>query len=220
MFALVHQDQLILGPIEFNYRLINFALEEELETSYRVSPVDYDKVPIIFDENTRIISARNQIPPNDPRFNVLKGPIHTINEDEVVFHYTVEEKSLEQIKEEHKSKLPPIRWQKESQLITVTIQEQEIEVSTSRENRLALISKLISTEEPYHFKFNTDTWIQVSKEELQYILNQIDHKVQEAFDWEMQKVIEIDACQTKEEVCEVEITPQIEYEEYYEESNN
>jgi hypothetical protein len=214
MFALVYQDQLILGPIEFNYRLINSALSEDLETDYKISPADYANVPIIFDEDTKILPARKEIPPNDPRFQSLGGPSHTIYEDEVVFNYTVSDKSLTQIKDEYKSKLPPVRWTKENQIIPITIQGQEIQVSTSRENRLALVSKMISTEEPYHFKFNQDTWIQVTKEELQYILSQIDAKVQEAFDWELNKIEEINACETGEEVYQVEILPPVEYEYY------
>ena len=45
MYALVHNSQLILGPIQYNYRLINGEIED-LEFDYRVSPRDYDNVPI------------------------------------------------------------------------------------------------------------------------------------------------------------------------------
>jgi hypothetical protein len=38
----------------------------------------------------------------------------------------------------------------------------------------------------------------------------VDAKVQEAYDWELAKLAEIDACETKEAVYEVEIVPPVE----------
>ncbi len=62
---------------------------------------------------------------------------------------------------------------------------------------------------PYNFKFDDGTWLEITKENLEYIISQIDLKVQEAFDWERAKLAEIDACETKEEVYEVEISPRV-----------
>jgi len=47
MYALVNGQELLLGPIAFNYRMINSVLEEELEVDYRVTSQDYQKVPKI-----------------------------------------------------------------------------------------------------------------------------------------------------------------------------
>ena len=52
-------------------------------------------------------------------------------------------------------------------------------------------------------------WIEVTKADLQTIIAAIDAKVQEAYDWELAKLQEIDACETKEVVYEVEITPPV-----------
>ena len=45
---------------------------------------------------------------------------------------------------------------------------------------------------------------------MEYILAQIDTKVQEAFDWELSKLNEIESCETKEAVYNVVIVPPLE----------
>jgi hypothetical protein len=210
MYALVNGQELLLGPIAFNYRMINSSLEEELELNYRVTSQDYQNVPIIITEDIRIITARNEVPEFDSRFEEVYQTGRSINESEVVFHYSVREKPLEQIKDEYKVGVKPERQRRENTSIEVTINNSTITLSTSRESRLEFISKLLGNEGPYNFKFDSGTWVEISKVDLQYIISQIDSKVQEAFDWELAKLQEIDACETKEEVYEVEIVPSVE----------
>jgi hypothetical protein len=69
------------------------------------------------------------------------------------------------------------------------------------------MSKLLGNEGPYNFKFNNGVWLEITKAELEYAISQIDAKVQEAFDWELAKLAEIDACEDGEAVYAVEITP-------------
>jgi hypothetical protein len=52
--------------------------------------------------------------------------------------------------------------------------------------------------------------LEITTAELQYILNQIDIKVQEAFDWEYTKLVEIDACETIDDVYAVVIREPVE----------
>ena len=210
MYALVNGQELLLGPIAFNYRMINSVLEEELELPDRVTSQDYQRVPITFTDEVKILPARNDVPEFDSRFQGVSQTSHTITEDKVVFTYTVSDKSLEQIKGEYKAGVKPERQRRENTTIKVTINDNEVSVSTSRESRLEFISKLLGNEGPYNFKFDNGIWLEITKTDLQYIITQIDSKVQEAFDWELAKLAEIDACQTKEEVYEVEIVPPVE----------
>jgi hypothetical protein len=209
MYALINGKELLLGPIAFNYRMINSVLEEELEVDFRVTSQDYQSVPIVFTEDIKILPARNEVPEHDPRFQTVSQTSHEITETEVVFYYGVSDKSLEQIKAEYKAAVAPERWNKENTTVTVTINDNEITVSTSRDNRLSLISKLISGDSPYNFKFDDQVWVEISKTDLQTILSEIDTVVQEAFDWELAKLTEIDACVNGEEVYAVEIVPPV-----------
>ena len=205
MYALINGQELLLGPIAFNYRMINSVLEEELEVDFRVTSNDYQSVPITFTEDIKILPARNEVPEYDPRFQTASQSSHTITETEVVFYYGVSDKPLEQIKGEYKAAVAPERWNKENTTVTVTINDKEITVSTSRDNRLSIVSKLLSGDGPYNFKFNDGVWEEISKTDLQTILTEIDTVVQVAFDWELAKLAEIDACEDGEEVYAVVI---------------
>jgi hypothetical protein len=205
MYALVNGQELLLGPIAFNYRMINSVLEEELEVNFRVTSQDYLNVPITFTEDIKILPARNEVPEYDPRFQTVSQSSHEITDTEVVFYYGVSDKPLEQIKEEYKAAVAPERWKKENTTVTVTINDNEITVSTSRDNRLSIVSKLLSGDGPYNFKFNDGVWEEISKTDLQTILTEIDTVVQAAFDWELAKLAEIDACEDGEAVYAVVI---------------
>jgi hypothetical protein len=204
MFALVNGQELILGPIKFNIRMINYELNE-LGLNRRVITSDYTQVPIHFTDNIHLLLARNEIPEYNHKFETISQHSHTITETEVIFTYIKTEKSLEQIKAERKTEVAPIRKLKESKNIEVYINGVPVQVSIDRNNRLALIVKMLSNEGTYKFKFNSDTWVDITKNDLQYIIAQIDTSVQEAFDWEYNKLQEIDACETKEAVYEVVI---------------
>lgn len=206
MYALIDDQQLLLGPISFNYRMFNDELEE-LELDFRVNSSSYQEVPISITETVKILPARYDDPEYDSRFEYLTNITHTITETEVVFNHEKVQKSLEQVKEEYKKLVAPERWNKENTYTSVTVINNTITVSTSRENRLSLVSKLLSSEGPYNFKFDDGTWVDITKTDLQSILAQIDTVVQAAFDWELSKLSEIDACQSGEEVYLVEITP-------------
>jgi len=214
MYALIHNSQLILGPIQWNYRLINGELED-LEVDARVSPRDYENVPFTFDENTYLIPAVQNIPEYDGRFqSVGNFDWEIIQENDVPVRvemtYPISNKTLDQIKQEYKSQLPDIRRQKETQIIDVTLGETTVQVSTSREERVSFVSKLVSSPGPHNFKFENDVWLQITTTELEYVISQIDAKVQEAFDWEYSKVQEIDACETGEDVYNVIIREPVE----------
>ena len=214
MYALIHNSQLILGPIQYNYRMINGELEE-LEIESRVTPRDYENIPIRFDDFTFLVPVVQTIPEHDTRFqSVGNFTWEIIQENEiwpsgVEMTYPISNKTLEQIKEEYKTRLPDIRRQKETQIIDVTINDTIVQVSTAREERVSFVSKLVSSPGPHNFKFENNVWLQITTTELEYVISQIDAKVQEAFDWEYTKVQEIDACETGEDVYNVVLIEEV-----------
>lgn len=215
MYALIHDSQLVLGPIQYNYRLINSDLED-LEIEKRVSPRDYQNVPITLDENTStyLLPAVQIVPEYDSRFQGtgnFEWQIITENgyPERVEMTYTINDKTLEQIKSEYKALVAPIRWAKENKILTLTINNTEVQVSTDREERAQFVTKLVSCSNlenaTHDYKFRNGVWVVIGCTEIQYILEQIDHEVQEAFDWEHTKLQEIDACVTGEEVYQVSL---------------
>jgi len=216
--ALIHNNSLELGPFGENVHYINQELEE-LEVEERVSPQSFSNLPIHFSDGlTHLVPTERVIPENDSKYhNVGNFTWEIIKENEipvkVVFTHPIINKTLEEVKELRKQEIAPERRNKENTTITLTINDTEVEVSTSREERLMLASKLSASPGPHNFKFQ-NTWLEITTEELQYILSQIDIKVQEAFDWELAKIHEIDACVTIDEVYDVVIVEQPELPEY------
>ena len=210
--ALIHNNALELGPFGMNVHYINQELEE-LEVEERVSPQSFSQLPIHFSDGlTHLLPTERVIPENDPKYqNVGNFTWEIITEDDVpvkvVFTHEVADKTLEEVKATRKQEVSPARRQKENTITTLTVNSTEVEVSTSREERLMLASKLSASPGPHNFKFQ-NTWLEITTEELQYIVSEVDKVVQEAFDWELAKLQEIDACETIDEVYDVVIVEQ------------
>lgn len=205
--ALINKDSLILGPMGFNVRMINFDLED-LEIEDRITPQSYTDLPIHFSDNeTHLVLIEKIIPEHDPKYhNVGNFTWEIIKENntptKVVLTYPIINKTLEEVKNIRKLEIAPCRREKENTTITVNLNGTQVEVSTSREERLLLASKLAASPGPHNYKF-INTWLEVTTEQLQTIVSEIDVKVQEAFDWELAKLQEIDACTTIDEVYDV-----------------
>lgn len=205
--ALISQNSLILGPIGYNVRMINSELEE-LELEERLTPTSHQEIPVHFSDNiTHLLPVERNIPPYDPDREKEENFTWDILREEgvpvkVVLNYVTVPRTLEEVKETRRQEIAPVRREKENKIISLTVNDREIQVSTSREERALLTSKIISSPGPYRFKFR-ETWVEVTSRELAYIAQEIDKVVQDAFDWEYDKIREIDACETVEEVFDV-----------------
>ena len=213
--ALIHNNSLELGPMGFNVRMINSELED-LEVEERISPQSYTELPIHFSDNlTHLLPLERNTPPYDPKYyNLGNFDWEIVTENDipikVVLNHPIVEKTLEEVKTLRKQEVAPYRRKKENTIITLTVNETAVEVSTSRDERLLLASKLAASPGPHNYKFY-NTWLEITTQELQFIVSEIDKVVQAAFDWELAKLQEIDACLTIDDVYAVVIReePQI-----------
>lgn len=205
--ALIHNNSLELGPIGFNVKYINADLED-LEVEERISPQSYTDLPIHFSDGlTHLLPIEKVVPENDPKYhNVGNFTWEIIEEDgtpvKVRFTYPIVDKTLEEVKALRKQEVSPYRKEKENTIITLDVNGNSVQVSTSREERVLLASKLSAAPASCNYKFLSG-WLEVSTENLQYIVSEIDKVVQAAFDWELAKLQEIDACETIDEVYDV-----------------
>ena len=207
--ALIHNNSLELGPMGFNVRMINSELEE-LEVEERISPQSHKNLPIHFSDNlTHLLPIERNTPAYDLKYhNVENFTWEIIKENDVpvkvLLTYPITEKTLEEVKNIRKQEVAPYRREKENTIITLTINNTEVQVSTSRDERLLLASKLAASPGPHNYKFY-NTWLEITTQELQFIVSEIDKVVQAAFDWELAKLQEIDACLTIDDVYAVVI---------------
>jgi hypothetical protein len=205
--ALVHDNSLILGPMGLNVRMINGELED-LELEDRISPQSFKDLPIHFSDGlTHLVSIEKDIPSYDSRYhNIGDFSWEIVRENDipvkVKFTYPISEKTLEEVKLLRKTEIQPIRKQRESASIKINVNGSEIETSTSREERLLLTSKLSSSFETCNYKFK-NTWLEVTSQDIQHIITEIDKFVQGVYDWELAKIREIDACESIDDVYNV-----------------
>ena len=196
----------------FNVRYINSELED-LEVEERISPQSYTDLPIHFSDNeTHLVLIEKVVPENDTKYHNIGNFTWEITKEndvpvKVLLTYPLIDKTLEEVKELRKQEVSPYRREKENTTISVNLNGTSVEVSTSREERLLLASKLSAAPGPHNFKFS-NTWLEITIEQLQTIVSEIDVKVQEAFDWELSKLQEIDACETIDSVYDVVVREQ------------
>lgn len=193
----------------FNVRMINSELED-LELEDRITSQGYQNLPIHFSDGlTHLLSLEKEVPEYDPKYYNLGNFTWEIIEEnqiptKVKLTYSLIEKTLDEVKQQRKSEIAPIRRQKENTIISLTVNGVEIQISTAREERVLISSRLILPEESFNYKFK-NTWLEITLNDLQYVLNEINKVVQNAFDWEYQKLQEIDACETIDDVYNVKI---------------
>lgn len=210
--ALIHNNSLELGPFGLNVHYINQELED-LEVEERVSSQSFSNLPIHFSDGlTHLLPIEKVIPEHNPKYHNIGNLSWEIVEEngvpiKVLFTYPIIDKTLEEVKEIRKQEIAPYRREKENTIITLTVNSTEIQISTSREERVLLASKIASDPGPYNYKFS-NTWLEVTAEQLQTIMSEIDTVVQAAFDWELSKLQEIDACTTIDDVYDVVIREQ------------
>lgn len=213
--ALVHDNSLILGPMGLNVRMINGELED-LELEDRISPQSFGSLPIHFSDGlTHLLPLEKDIPPHDSKYhNVGNFTWEIIKENDipvvVKLTYSISDKTLEEVKELRKKEVSPIRKQRENTLIKLDVNNVSIDIETSREERILLASKLSSFSGSCNYKFK-NTWVEVTPEDIGYIISQIDSVVQQAYDWELSKLNEIDACETIDQVYDVILHEKIGY---------
>jgi len=210
--ALIHNNSLILGPMGYNVRMINSELED-LEVEETITTQSYTNIPIHFSDGlTHLLPLEKDIPPYDPKYYDVGNFTWQIIEEngvptKVLLTYPTVEKTLEEVKALRNQEVAPYRREKENTIIILDINGTSIQVSTSREERVLLTSKLSAAPTSCNYKFLSG-WLEVTTENLQYIVSEIDIVVQEAFDWELAKLQEIDACQTIDDVYNVVIREQ------------
>lgn len=205
MYALVHKTQVIMTQPFWNSRMFTVCLDEDLGIKRRVLLAEEDDVPLQIDQDTRIVRYYEFKPDYNSKIEWLDGPIYQFVEDTVVASYNKRPLELSIAKENLKKLLPEARYGKEVKRHTLELSSGLQTISLDRETRSALAQKLQTIgDSTVNWKFEHG-WEQLSKSDIESIVSQIDQYVQEAYDWEYSKTIEIDNCQTLEEIDEIKI---------------
>jgi hypothetical protein len=199
-------DFVILGPIAWKPRYISDILSDELDQDIVITAADESLVPFDIIPGVTVrkcISIYHEI---NPKIHRHEGPfwVYDDNNEEyqAVATWQQEDKNIDLVKAELKNLVADMRWKKEGEGVTLTIQETEVWCDTSRGNRDIFLQKytIMPDGTTINWKFPNDIWLQLTKQELGYIVSEGSLYIQSCFDWEATQNDIINACTTLAEL--------------------
>lgn len=203
MFVIVYQNSVILGPMRWNrFRFQNTIFEDCEEFSVTLPDRNDDFTPIIVSDDIKILPVQGTPNPDyNPKIEILHGPFYEFTDTVAISSYTVEPMHVESVKNQLKAVIANNRYNKEIAGVTVKIQNNDVKVDTTRESRQHLIHRyiLMNDDDTLQWKFN-DVWLTLSKEEVSFLVTSGANHVQTHFDWEADKVKEINSANTLQEL--------------------
>lgn len=209
-YILVHNNRVLNGPRDWRRRSFEDTLNEELNIQINLPP-EYDSTtPIVINELTRIMACEQTYPNYNQKTEYIHGPFWNFDNDIAQGTYQVLPTSIELIKNTLKAQVASERYTTEVAGFKYTIQNTEVFVDTSRDTRNIFVQKLLlmADTDTCSWKF-PEAWLTLTKTELASIVMDGAAFVQNCFNWEEAKVIEIDLCTTAEQLdainlkCEV-----------------
>jgi hypothetical protein len=205
-YVLAHNGTVINGPRVWNGRSFETTLEEDLEITFKLPIRKEDEEIIEIDENTKIYSAELVYQDYNSLSHYLHGPFWDYSTGKAIGTFQPVENSIELIKGTLKANVASNRWTKEVVGFKKTIQDIEVTIDTSREKRNQFSSKytIMADDEVVNWKFS-DQWIQLSKDNVLEIAKEIDQHIQQQFNWETEKIAEINQCETVDQLLLVDV---------------
>lgn len=207
MYAIVINNKVEIGPRDWNYSIFAKQLKEK-ELPYDELPKAKPKTSIITDNWKLLpINIINK-PTHDAIYEQLEGPTYTIKEDGIDLSYKVVPETLAVAKSKLSTKVTEDRYKVEVNGIGFTFADAtEVTLYTTREDRNTYLDALLTVPDGINvkFKFKDGIFKEVTKAELQQIVNTIMTHIQSAFEWEATKLVEIDNCLTLEELKQLDL---------------
>lgn len=202
MYALVHKERVLVGPMKWNRGLFDAALQRTGVSGHvpRIAPKP-ENLPLIFDEETKIMPAKYETPPMNQKTERTYGPFWTFDDDIAIGTYAVKDKEIDTVRGELKNLAAAERYNKEIVGATTTIQDTVITLDTSRDGRNIFVQKfmMMSDDEITNWKF-PEGWFAISKSELGQIVQAGAAHIQAQFDWESDINDLIDIADTLDEL--------------------
>lgn len=201
MYVITHHhdyDEVLLGPIKWNPKFIASVLRTDLDLDYTpiVLPSDEQKIPYNIFPNVRVRPIQEIRQEINPKTQFHVGPYWSYTDDLATAEYRATNKDISVVKNELKEIIAANRYIKETAEIKITIQGQEVNLLSSREDRRIYSEKLsVIGDGTISWKFG-NVFLTINKTELESMVTAVHEAVQAAFDWETTKNAEIDACET------------------------
>jgi hypothetical protein len=208
LYIITNNNQLILGPMSWNRALFESTLEEDLSLRVRLPQTKTDSLPITIDSQTRILAVDYLPNPTyNPKIQGLNGPFFDYATDptKAIARYEVMNYPVEAVQNMLKDVVARNRYLAEVSGIKVTIQGNELNINTARGARDIYAQALVVGSNGDRWKFSNDVWLTLSTAEVQTIAQAIKAHVQSVFNWEDQKVAEINSKTTLQDLDAIDL---------------
>lgn len=202
MYAIVHKERVISGPMEWNRAMFEYSLNS-VGVEYYLPRLGFsdEEMPFVIDENTKVMRAELVTPEHNEKTEGTYGPFWDFSTGVAVGTYGIKTKDLGSIREYIKKRIAVLRYEKEIAGTEVTIQDTPVFIDTNRDARNVYMQKYLAMNDTdtVNWKFGL-TWLTLSKADINTIIVECQNHVQSAFDWEKQKNDLIDSASTVEEL--------------------
>jgi hypothetical protein len=203
MYALIHNNQIQVGPRQWNYAFFKDYLDEEGLNADALTTRPPEDNKIITDQWKIIPVIDIQYAALDEPFEQPAGPYWTINDEYITGEYLAVPNTVGMVQGKLKEKVTNNRYKVEIGGCPFTFADgTEVTLYTTREDRNVYLQayQIMADDGSIVFKFPGAVFKSINKTELGQIVAAGSAHIQEAFTWESGKYAEIDACTTLEEL--------------------
>ena len=208
MYAVVYDNRILVGPMNWNRAMFQGALEKKgiNQLLPRVAP---DDLPMIINEHAKIMQVEENRPELNPLVEYYYGPLWEITETKAIANYQINDTPIEAARYNLKQLCAGERYKKEITGATATIQNQTVTVDTNRGARDIFVQKylLMAENDTVNWKF-PETWLTLTKTDLGLCVAAGAQHIQSCFDWELNIAAQIDQAENKEQLLAIEIIEQ------------
>jgi len=206
MYAIVHKNKIILGPLEWSQKYFTNILKIRHRIEANVPGVPPKTLPYQINEDTAIHFVIVNMPEFDPMTQGIEGPFWDLTAPIIVANYGLLNQSIESARSNFEIIAANERYKKEVSGIKITIQGVEVTIDTSRDGRHIYFQKLFLMKEndTVRWKF-PEQWLTISKQELAYIVEMGATHIQSVFNWESDVNDQIKTASNAKELYKVEI---------------
>jgi hypothetical protein len=206
MFALIHKNEVISGPRDWDRAFFTFILNSKnVHLNVPIPRTPLDNLPYHIDDNTKIVLAEIVQANINLMVEYHQGPTWEILEDKALAHYVAIDTPVEFARNNFKALVAAKRYEKEIKGTKTTIQNIEVTLDTSRDGRNIFIQKysLMQENTTVNWKF-PEGWLTITKTELGQCVDAGVTYIQSCFDWEKSYDDLINAATTKTELLQIE----------------
>lgn len=206
MYVLVANNSVLNGPKSWSPNSFRNTLVQELSIDYRLPLNKTDNEPIIISETVKILPAVLEYPEYNFKINYIHGPFWDFSNNFATGTFTVENHSLDFVKNDLIAKIAANRYDKEIAGVQHTVQNTIVTIETDRTTRNIFFQKyiLMGENDTVEWKF-PERWLTLTKSELGNVVAAGASHIQNQFNWEVSKINEINSSTTLSALDSIEL---------------